>query len=91
MSGLGTFFAAIAGPVVKKALTALGIGIVSYAAISAALTAALSQAKTAWSGFGGDSLAIVELAGVSTAFSIIAGALIARVGLMQLKRLELIA
>ena len=91
MANLGAFFVALAGPVVKKAMTALGIGIVSYAAISTALTSALGAAKSAWSGFGGDSLALLELSGVSTALSIVAGALIARVALMQLKKLELIA
>lgn len=92
MSGLGTFLAAIAGPVVKRALVALGIGVVSYAAMTAALNAALNAAKSAWAGLAGfpEALALVQIAGVNTAASIIAGALVARVAMQSLKRLELV-
>lgn len=92
MNGLGTFFAAIAGPVVKRALTALGFGVVSYAAMTAALNAALSAAKQSWAGLSGfpEALALIQMAGVSTALSIIAGALVARVALQSLKKLELV-
>lgn len=92
MSGLGTFLAAIAGPVVKRALVALGFGVVSYAAMTAALNAALGAAKAAWAGLAGfpEALALVQIAGVNTAASIIAGALVARVAMQSLKRLELV-
>ena len=90
MAGLGTFLVAIAGPVVRKALTSIGIGIVSYAALSTALNTALSSAKGALGGFGGDAASIVQMSGVFDAMSIIAGALIARVALAQLKRLEIL-
>lgn len=92
MSGLGTFLAAAAGPVVKRALVALGFGVVSYAAMTAALNAALSAAKAAWAGLAGfpEALALIQIAGVNTAASIIAGALVARVAMQSLKRLELV-
>ncbi|KAF1003057.1 MAG: hypothetical protein E5299_02544 [Burkholderia gladioli] len=90
MSGLGTFLAAVAGPIVKRALVALGFGVVSYAAITAALNAVLSQAKAAWAGLAGEALALLQLAGVNTAASILAGALVARVARQSLKKLELV-
>lgn len=92
MTGFGTFLASIAGPIAKRVLTALGFGLVSYAAISAALNAALSAAKSAWAGLSGfpEALAIIQIAGVNTYASIIAGALVARVALQSMKRLELI-
>lgn len=90
MPGLGSFLVAIAGPLVRKALTSLGIGIVSYAALATALNSALSAAKSTLGGFSGDAAAIVQLSGVFDAFAIIAGALIARVALSQLKRLEIL-
>lgn len=87
----GTFLMAIAGPVAKKVMVALGVGILSYAAVSAALTAALSAAKSAWGAFGGgafsEALSLVQMAGVPTAASIFAGALIANVALEFGKRL----
>jgi hypothetical protein len=89
MSALGSFLVAIAGPVVKKALVSIGIGIVSYAAMSAAINAALSAAKTAWAGLGGDALGIIQMAGIGTAISILAGALIARAALSAGSKLEI--
>lgn len=91
MSGLGSFLAAAAGPLAKRALAAIGFGIVSYAAMTAALNAALDAAKNAWAGLSGfpEALALIQMAGVSTAASIIAGALVARVAMQSLKKLEL--
>lgn len=86
----GQFLAAIAGPVAKKALVALGFGVVSYAAVTVALTAALGAAKAAWGGLAGEALALLQMAGVNTAASILAGALVARVALASIKKLELI-
>lgn len=92
MNGLGTFLAAIAGPVVKRALQALGFGLVSYAAMKVALDAALNAAKSAWAGLAGfpEALSLIQMAGVNTAASIIAGALVARLALQSLKKLELV-
>lgn len=90
LGGIGTFLVGLAGPIVRKALTALGFGLVSYAAIATALNAALDAAKSAWGGLGGDSLALIQMSGASTALSIIAGALVARVALMSLKKLEIL-
>ena len=92
IAGLGTFLASIAGPVVKRALTALGFGVVSYAAMTAALNSALSAAKGAWAGLSGfpEALALTQMAGVPTYCSIVAGALVARVALQSLKKLELV-
>lgn len=89
MAGLGTFLVALTAPVVKRAMVALGFGVVSYAAVSAALTAVLGHAKSAWANLGGDLLSLIELAGASTCMSIIAGALVARVSLQLVKRFEL--
>lgn len=89
--GLGTFLASIAGPLAKKVMVSLGIGVVSYAALTAALAAVLSSAKSAWGGLGGDVLALIEMAGVGVAASIFAGALMARVSMQVLKRFELLA
>ena len=90
MAGLGSFLVAIAGPVVRKALTSIGVGIVSYAALSTVLNTALNSAKSALGGFVGETANMVQLSGVFDALSIIAGALIARVALSQLKRFEIL-
>ncbi len=87
---MAAFLMLMVGPLAKKVLTALGIGLVSYAAVSTGLAAAIGAAKAAWAGFAGDALSIVQLAGVGEAISIICGALTARVGLMVLKKFEVL-
>lgn len=89
--GFGSFFAALAGPLAKRVMIALGFGVVSYAGISTALNIALDSAKSAFSGFTGDSLALVQIAGLPSVLSILAGALVARVSVMALKKLEILA
>jgi hypothetical protein len=88
--GIATLLVSLAGPVVRKALASLGFGLVSYAAMSTALNAALSAAKGSLSGFGGDALSIVQLSGVFMALSIIAGAMVARVGVNAISKLEIL-
>lgn len=88
--GLSSLLVSLAGPLVKKALSSIGIGIVSYAAISTALNAALDGAKSAIGGFTGDALSIIQLSGVFTALSIVAGAMIAKAALDAVSKLELL-
>lgn len=88
MAALGTFLVAIAGPVAKRVLSSIGIGVVSYAGLTVVLNQLLSNARSAWSGLAGDVAGLVGLAGLNTAASIMAGALITRVSLSALKRFE---
>lgn len=87
---IGTWLVSLAGPVIKKALATLGIGLVSYAALSMALNQAIGAAKAAWGGIGGDSLSLLQLAGVPDAISIIVGAVLARVAMMAVKKFEVL-
>jgi hypothetical protein len=88
--GLGTFLVALAAPLARKVLFALGIGVASYAALTTALNAALGAAKASLAGFTGDALSILQMTGLFTAMSIIAGAMVARVGLLAIKKLEIL-
>jgi ABC-type Co2+ transport system permease subunit len=86
--GFGSFLAGIAGTVTKRALAGIGVGIVSYAAVTTALQQALSSAKAAWSGFAGEALQLVQMAGVTQFLSIVAGGLLASVAITALKKFE---
>lgn len=86
-AGWGSFLVAIAGPVAKRVLTAIGFGTVTFLGMSAALNSALSSARSAWGGMGADVAAFMAIAGVNTACSILAGALVARLSLEVAKRL----
>jgi hypothetical protein len=90
MAGIGSFFVSLAGPVIRKVMLSLGLGVASYAALTAAVTAALDAAKASLAGFTGDALSIIQLTGIFTAMSIIAGAIVARVGLVALKKIEIL-
>ena len=87
---LGSFLVALSGPIVKTALRALGIGVLTMVGVDVALQSLLTVAKTAWGSFPAAVAAYVSLAGVNTGLSIIAGALIARVALIPLKTLRLL-
>jgi hypothetical protein len=90
LGALGTWLVSLAGPAIRKILLSIGIGVASYAAISTALNSALGAAKSAYSGITGDVLQLLSMAGTSVFLSIIAGALVARVSLMVVKKLEIL-
>lgn len=90
MPTFAAFLAGMAAPLAKRVLVALGFGFVSYAAISALINTAISSAKTAWGGLGGDTLSMIQLAGINTAMAIICGALVARAAIAAVKRLQLV-
>ena len=90
MAGLGAFIISLTGPVVKKVLSSIGVGLVSYAALSTALNSVLSSAKGAIGGLSGSVLSMIQLSGCLDAASIIAGALIARVALQSIKKFEVL-
>lgn len=87
--GWGSFLLAIAGPVAKRVLVALGLSVVTFAGVSAAVSGLLSHAKAAWAGAGfvAGVPDLIAMAGLNTALSIIAGAIIGRVALLTLKKI----
>lgn len=89
-AGWGTFFAGIAGPVAKKVLTALGIGVVTMVGVDTAIQSALNSAKVAFGGMTGVVADIVAISGFFSAVSIMAGGLVAAGSLMVVKKLSLI-
>lgn len=91
MGTLASFLTAMAGPLARRVLVSLGFGIVSYAAVSALVNTMIASAKSAWSGLGGDVLSLIQLSGANTAISIICGAMVARVALQAVKKLQLVA
>jgi cobalamin synthase len=91
MGALGTWLVSLATPAVFGVLKALGFGFVTFAALTAALNVALDAARSSWGGVTGDLLGLLQLAGSGTAFSIIAGAMVARVAILSAKKLQVLA
>lgn len=77
----------LAGPIAKKVLSALGIGFITFIGVDAAVSAALSAAKSNFAGISTDIASILAMAGFFDAFAAIAGGLSAGVAMMALSRL----
>lgn len=88
--GLSAFFMLLAGPLAKRVLTALGIGLVSFVGMSAAVGAILNEARAGWGGMNADVAVYVAMSGANVGLSLIVGAILGRVSLMALKKLTLL-
>lgn len=80
------FLMGLIGPLARQLLVSLGIGLVTFVGMDAAVGGALSAAKSSLSGLPAAVTSVMALAGFFTAFSVLAGAMVARVSLMTLKR-----
>lgn len=81
MMNLASWLLSMAGPLVLRALTVLGIGTLTFTGVTASLQALIDMAVTNWASLGADILALASLAGLPQALGIITGAMTARVGL----------
>ena len=84
---LGAFLAGAAGPLVKKALLAIGLGTVTYAGLQAAFNGAQAAVISNYGLMPAAALQIADLAGVGQTIGIILGALAARVGMVALSHI----
>lgn len=80
----------LAAPVVKRALTAIGIGVVSYAAIQSVFSAAQAALLSSYGQISADIVGPLNMAGFGQAVGIVLGAMSARVSLQVVKRLGMI-
>lgn len=76
---LGRFFDSNLGALVRKGFAAIGVGVISYAAISAAFEVALSYTRGQYDSLATDALQLIGLAGIGEALGVIAGAMAFRI------------
>jgi len=81
MSTLATILMGLAGPLVIKALIAVGLGTLTFTGVTVALNGLISMAVTNWGGVPADVLQLASLAGIPQCMGIIAGAFSTRVGI----------
>lgn len=84
---IGAFLASAIGPLVKKALIAIGIGTITYTGLQAAFDAAQAQVISHYGQMSGSALSLADLAGVGQTIGILLGALAARVGIAVISKL----
>ena len=89
MEGIADWIARISWPLVSRVLSALGVGTVTYVGADTALTGALTAAKTAFIGMGGDILQLMAMAGVFDAMAIMSGGIVSGLSWMVMKRFAL--
>lgn len=82
-----TLFTSLAGPIAKRVLVALGVGVISYAAVLTAFNTVKDSFLAAYGQISVDLLWMIELAGLHTAAGIILGAMVARLTLQAVTRL----
>lgn len=90
MSTLGAFLAAASGPIAKRVMSSLGIGVVSFTGVSLAVDGLLSAAVTHWQGMPGDLSAYMQYLGAGQALAIICGGITGRVAFVALRRFALL-
>ena len=91
MANLAVWLLALVGPLVKKALVALGIGWVSYQGIDLAVSAIRDQIIAHWGALSADIASFLAFAGFGQAFGIVLSALAARAALMLVQHLGKVA
>jgi len=84
---LFAFLTAAVGPLAAQVLIALGMGVISFAAIATTLGAILSSAQGYFTGLGSYAFAFASLAGFGEGLGIIAGAMVFKAAYLALPRL----
>ncbi|MFQ2741211.1 DUF2523 domain-containing protein [Aeromonas caviae] len=86
---IAAWLLSISSPIVVRVLSQLGIGIVSFIGVEAAVNQLISMAQSHWMGLPSVVLQFMAIAGLNTALGIIAGGVSARLTLMVFKRFTL--
>jgi len=84
---VASLLSSLAGPLAKRALTALGIGVVSYTAVMAAFSAAQAQILALYGQAPASMLWFIERVGMAQSMGIILGAVAAKFGLQAVGKL----
>lgn len=90
MTSFGGYLASVSTPIVQRALTGLGFGVVTYVGLDAAFSAARNAVISSWGAIPNGALTILSMSGAGEAVGIILGALSARLAMVQLKSLQVI-
>lgn len=83
-----TLLLAITGPIVIRVLTTLGLGVVTYTGLNAVVTMAYNSIQASLSGLPADIATFAFLSGLPQGMAIIMSALVARIALMQVQKIQ---
>lgn len=86
---IAAWLLSIAGPIVTRVLIQLGVGVVSYAAVVAAVNTLISRARGNYDNLPSDILQVFAIAGFNDAFGIVVAAIMARLSIQIWKRFQI--
>lgn len=86
LEGLKTLLIAIAPSLAARVMSSIGIGVISYASLTALTNTVISNVNSSYGLIGSVPLAFLNLSGFSTAITIITSAIVTRVTLTALKK-----
>jgi hypothetical protein len=84
-----TFLIGIAGTLAVRVLVALGIGIVSYFALTTYVSNAISSMQNQYNSLPSITLQLANLGGIGEFLAIITASIVVRVSLLLLKRFKI--
>jgi len=85
-----TILASAASKLPKTVLASLGIGIISFGAVTVAFNTLLTSLTTEYNGLGANMLSYLALSGCTTGLEILIGAWVARISIHQVSKLGLL-
>ncbi|GAA6121510.1 DUF2523 domain-containing protein [Acidovorax sp. FG27] len=89
MEGIAEWLAKISWPLVSRVMVALGFGYTTYEGADTALSGAMNAAKAAFTGFGGEVLQLLAMAGFFEAMAITSGGIVSGLAWMVMKKFAL--
>lgn len=87
MANFASALFALATPIAKQVLVSLGLGVITYTGLTAALSQINSLIQTNLNGLVPDLAALLGLAGLGQALGILSGAFAFRIGMVVTKRI----
>lgn len=78
---LGAFLLALLGPMVVRAIIALGFTAVTFTGVTITANALISTAQSSWSGISVTVLQLASLSGIPEFLGLVFGALVARLAM----------
>jgi Protein of unknown function (DUF2523) len=89
MTTLWTFLIGAIGSLAVRVVLSLGLGIVSYAALTTYVSSAISSMQSQYNSIPATTLQLANLGGIGEFLAIITAAIVARVSLLLLKRFKI--
>jgi hypothetical protein len=91
MANFGAFLMALVGPLARRVLLSLGLGVISYAGLSLVASQVVDAVRASYNGMTGVVLDLVNLIGFGQAVGIVLGAIVARAALAAVARIGVLS